>query len=78
MSQITDCITDQVPFQYHIVKTKKSRCGRGLKVLPGRLAAALLLLIVLRSEIDHGAAYRWPASGLAVVKSLARHDTVDF
>jgi len=72
--QITDPITDQA--------NPISHCKRVVavgSVLTDRLAAALLLLLVLLSDLDDGAATREPGRGaLTGVEGLARHNTVDF
>ena len=74
--ELQDSVHRPAPFQYFVAK-KKSRCGRG--ILPGCLAAALLLLVVLRGELNHRAAItRLVLTRLARVQGLAGNNAVDF
>lgn len=70
--QITDSITDHGHFKSHIVK-RRVIAVRFVRPL----AAALLLLVGLRGEVD-SAAHRWVRARLARVQSLAGNDAVDF
>lgn len=68
----------QTPSQ--IMAISKSHCKKeeSLQVrFVGPLAAALLLLVGLRGEVD-SAAHRWVRARLAGVQSLAGNDAVDF
>jgi hypothetical protein len=60
------------PFQSHIVKRRVVAVH-----FIGPLAAALLLLVGLRGEVD-SAAHRWVRARLTRVQSLAGNDAVDF
>lgn len=60
------------PFQSHIVKRRVVAVR-----FVGPLAAALLLLVGLRGEVD-SAAHGWVCARLARVQSLAGYNAVDF